>query len=366
MARYIYFEGQFVRSPTTPVELRIARSTEAGLALRTLQAMRSEAEPANPAEAEEALTDLWHWLQARADEVRKQLRPFADAGPGSVAVRVFAARVLAIGALLRGRATPQTTPTELFAHALEPWPAEETEPAERSPAWRTLWHAFHRYAELARTWLLSSLACPKGAETRANILDPSSVLSALGEVLPEGEAPRLPEEADKLPAESRLKELGREVCERLSPALAAEKQACTAWAARVGELLGKERPEELAAVLEPAFREAAAQGRLLGEGALELSGVCLSLPHRELEGLLAEARRVDSLEGSALLSALGALNRQRMQEYLAFLELSSRVLDQSLSALTEGEQGAQDQAALEREIGTLLDELHKHLSTLAQ
>jgi hypothetical protein len=366
MARYIHFEGQFVRSPTTPVELRIARSTEAGLALRTLQALRSEGAPANPAEAEEALTDLWHWIQTRADEVRRQVRPFADAGPGSVTVRVFAARLLAIGALLRGRAAPQATPTELFAHALEPWPAEETEPSERSPAWRTLWHAFHRHAELARTWLLSALACPKGAETRANILDPSSVLSALLEVLPEGEAPELPEGAEQLPAESRLKELGREVCERLSPALAAEKQACTAWAARVGELLGGERPEELAAVLEPTFREAAAQGRLLGEGALELSGVCLSLPHRELEGLLEAAGRVASLDGSALLRALGALNRQRMQEYLAFLELAGRVLDQSLSALTEGEQGATDQAALKRELSTLLDELHKHLSTLAQ
>jgi hypothetical protein len=185
-------------------------------------------------------------------------------------------------------------------------------------------------------------------------------------VLPEGEALQLLAGADKFPSESRLKELGREVCERLSPALAAETQACTAWAARVGELLGGERPEELAAVLEPTFREAASQGRLLGEGALELSGVCLSLPHRELEGLLEAAGRVDSLEGSALLCALGALNRQRMQEYLAFIELSSRVLDQSLSALTEGEQGAQDQAALEREISTLLDDLHKHLSTLAQ
>jgi hypothetical protein len=126
---------------------------------------------------------------------------------------------------------------------------------ERSSIWRTLWHTFHRHAELARTWLFAALACPKGAETRANILDPSSALSALREVLPEGEAPELPAGADELPSESRLKERGREVCERRSPALAAEKQACTAWAARVGELLGGERPEELAAVLEPAFRE---------------------------------------------------------------------------------------------------------------
>jgi hypothetical protein len=366
MARYIHFEGQFPRPLPSAVVLHIARSNEAGLALRTLQSLRTQAAPPDPAAAEEALIDLWHWVQARANEVRRQLRPLAEAGPASVAARAFASRLLALGALLRGRAGPQATVADLLAHAVEPWAADEAEPSERSPAWRSLWHAFHRHAESVRTWLLAALACPKGAETRANILDPSSVLPALGELLPGGQAPEFPPGAEQLPAESRLRELGCEVCDRLAPALAAEAQACAAWAAQVAGFLGGERPEELAAVLEPTFREAAAQGRLLGEGALELSGVCLSLPHRELEALIAEAGRVASLEGGELLSALAGLNRQRMQEYLAFLRLSGRVLDQSLSALSEGEQGATDQAALQQEISALLEQLQEHLSALAR
>src|SRR5262249_288153 len=119
-----------------------------------------------------------------------------------------------------------------------------------------------------------------------------------------------------------------------------------------------------ATVLEPTFREAALQGRLLGEGALELSGLCLALPHRELDALISQVRSIESLESGPLLSALSSLNRNQMQEYQAFLNLSSRVLDQSLAALGEGGTETMDESVLANEIKTLLDQLEEHLNSL--
>ncbi len=366
MARYIHFDGQFVSSPPNPVELRISRSNEAGLALRTLQGLRLDTLPRNDPASEETLVDLWRWIQDRAEEIRNQLRPIAVNGPASHEVRCFAARLLAIGAFLRGRIRGELTGASLLSQLLEPWGSEDQEPLNRSQAWRSLWHAFSRYTEPARTWLLNALACPKGGETRANILDPSSVLPALEEIVKGNLSYDFPGESETLPAEARLRELGREVRERLPAALKEEKEACAEWIAQVSDSLGGNSPEELATVLEPTFREAALQGRLLGEGALELSGLCLALPHRELDALISQVRSIESLESGPLLSALSSLNRNQMQEYQAFLNLSSRVLDQSLAALGEGGREAMDESVLANEIKTLLDQLEEHVKSLAE
>lgn len=178
--------------------------------------------------------------------------------------------------------------------------------------------------------------------------------------------PGLPVGADRWPAESRLRELGREVGERLDPALAAEQAACGAWAAPVAEFLGGQSPESVAAALNPAFREAAAPGRLLGEGALELSSMCESIPHHEVEGLIQEASRAAAASPGSLLAALAPLDRRRMQEYVAFLTLAGRVLDQSLAALEGGENPAADPSAVVTDVSALLDQLDSHLQALTR
>ena len=111
MARYIHFEGQFVRALPNPVELRIARSTAAGLALRTLQLLRSETVPANPADAEEALADLWPWVREQAAEVLRQLGP-----PTRRSRRIVARRGAPSGTL--STATPRASGRGCWMH----WP----------------------------------------------------------------------------------------------------------------------------------------------------------------------------------------------------------------------------------------------------
>jgi hypothetical protein len=358
----ISFEGQFETQRDTTVGLPVARSPEAGLALRTLYRLRGGERAADPGEAEEGLIGLGPWLRGLADNVRRQLRALAPGRSSPGAVRQ-AARLLAVGALFRGRATLDLSPAELLVRAVEPWAAEEEEPVQRSGPWRTLWAAFHRHAPEVSRLLLDNLTMPKGGSLQARLLDPSPVLDELAAVLRDPFPGPLPDEADAWPKDSPLWLLSEAVRGGLVEAFRAERDELRTAVADIRSLMDGQSPEELADVLRLTFDEAASL--LRGERALELAEENRNLPVRSVAALLEDAERVSDLQGPPLIPALARLDRALLERYLTFLRTASEVLDQTLATVSgpPSDLTGADPSALTVEVDGLLSRLHAALTS---
>jgi hypothetical protein len=362
--RNIHFEGQFEQARPSPVEVRIPRSIEAGLALRTLDQLRNGTLGTDSPEGEITLLDLSSWVAQRADDVRNQLRRLLPARTSPEVLRV-AGRLLALAAIIRGRVAPGTSRSELLARLFEPWPTTDAEPMERTPPWRNVWLAYRSKHAAVRELLLDALTCAKGGSLQARIVDPSPLLSMLDDVLRAPSPGALPHDAGAWPHPSPVLQLYQDVSERLPAAVHAEYQAVVEWLRRLREFLGSDSPFALADILEPTLREAMNAGVLRGEGALELRDRCLQLPPLEVGKAINAVAGLESSDGQAHIFELARLDQQLMRDYVEFLEAASRVVDASLTDLEGEPDTAPDVAALEHEVEGLLTRLNDALTRLS-
>jgi hypothetical protein len=357
----IRFEGQFTKAPATDVALEIKRSPEVAIALRVLT--EASPETAGAAQAEKQMVWVRQNLESWGLDVVAQLRRLYSE-PGEPSPTELAARLLAVGALVTGSASPDSPIHDALAGTLAEWPPSS--PQHSSEAWSSLLGAFSKRHGAVRELVIQILSCSKGGRV-GGMLDVSSILTAIRAAMSEGSCGGLPTEAATWRLWKEVGDLGRDVLARLGPAADAEKQT---WLAVRDEILAKLGEGDLKALVR-VVQEAV---KAAGEAGVLRSGGVSNFPVKLTEWAsvnsnvrLKDVDRLRDATGPELLYVLGRLDRQFLHDLQGFLTEAKTVCEASVGAAdaTVGQLGKDaDPDAIEAEVLEIVKSLDSTLQEL--
>jgi hypothetical protein len=308
-ARSIQIEGQKTRT-VDPV-LTLTRTPEAAVTLRTLTegGLRVGEGLLRTARIQ---IDRWA-LDVRTSILRRSL-PSGDVDGIQVGVEL-----LAVGAFLRGSRPAGEGP--LLDACMRPdWSPELGR--GRGDAWNAVLKAYVKHGTKVRDVIHHALSCTKGGQAGA-FVEPSHVIATL-RALRRGALPALNhDDTIEWGAFREVGQLAREVSQHLPVALKEERQAAEEWLALVAQHLGTDSPADVFPRIAEALEAAAGVG--FGDSALRKA--IADLQGRPLKGCLDCVQKVIAApDESALLVALGSLDRTLMKSIAEAVELSSKVL----------------------------------------
>jgi hypothetical protein len=357
----IRFEGQFTKAPTTDVVLEIKRSPEVAIALRVLTEASPDATGA--AQAEKQLVWVRQNLESWGVEVVAQLRRLYSE-PGEPSPVEMAARLLAVGALVTGSASPDAPIHDALAGTFAEWPSAPSQ--HSSDAWSSLLSAFSKRHGAVRESVIQGLSCSKGGRV-GGMLDVSSILDAIRATMSEGSCGGLPAESATWRLWKEVGELGRDVLARLGPAADAEKQRWLAIRQEIHTNLGEGDLKTLVRVLQDAINAAGEAGVLRSGGVSNFPVKLAEWASVNSSVRLKDIDRLRDANGPELLYVLGRLDRSFLHNLYGFLVEAKTVCGASVDAADAaiGQLGKDaDPDAVEAEVLDIVKSLDSTLQEL--
>ena len=356
--RFIHFAGQTVQR-AGDVKLEIDPSPEIATALRGL---------VDGFKTRDELLLAVHWVEKWTDNVCKQLRARAEA-PGEIKPLEAAVHLLALGALVRGKATQESSREEFLAAALEEW-NELPATAGSTSSWALLREGFARLAPNLRNWLLQNAGAGKGGEVRSLFVDTAQILDAVkssyrsvsigsfGEDFGANWAPDI---------YGPVIDMGRRVGKHLAPALEQEANRCEKWLAALDSACGNHTSASLGENLKLALNKGTEASVFNNPRLADVTLLCENFVNGKVEEAIRAARGVvgDKAQNRRL-TLLATLDRPIMREAEDLLQLAwseLRSADAKLARLIK-EAGAGDLEALSKEVRAELAALCKNIETL--
>lgn len=273
------------------------------------------------------------WSEAVVEELRKLREP--EGSPYALA-----ARVLVVGALMRGKVASVASDVDLLEASFSTWDGDEGEVQRgRSSPWTALAGAYRRRGAEVRKLLLDRYSCTKGAQTGA-MLDPSAMLPDLRAALATGELGEIPASAEAWPNHRSVVQLSTDVVAQLATAIDSERAECSAQLQRINEHLAGNSIKDVLQAAKRGLQAAAEAGCLRYARVSNLEARLASMLSKPITASLQDGERaVTASTRPAQLAALGRTDRALLGDCLALLDDLKTVIAASRETMTTGPGG---------------------------